>query len=477
MTMPPLPSLGDTNWYDWAQPVHNAAAAVTTGRLTDANLTATYVQVTERPISILSDSRVDPTGVTMSTVGMQAVLDSAGARAVAIPPDVTLKFDQTLNLNGNQFLIGEHGNAVPNDGGTQLNFYGPGTADAINMKAGPISRVRLEGFRLLDMRTAPTGGTGIRLLSVYNNVQLYHLAVWDFPVDSVEIGGVPGQASDCVDIDDLWVTSDRYGLNLNRIDNIATMRNIKGDSIAANGHTMQSLINLDSVTGDAAAFDLTAAKLETDTGCHLLRLGAGFFGQITGAGLVMRGHTAGAGGDVVRVENTDTQAGIFLTGMSTDNGATQAVATNMVNEVGAGRVWGAGSKRMTMWARSAGKVIAFSDGRFTLDSGAGFYTGNANPEGVVTAPRGSIYIRDTGTAALQYFKASTTGSTGWVQTSAPLARSSTQILAATDIANTVNKWEGSQVYDTALDKPLWSTGATATSAWKDAAGTTVHTPA
>lgn len=58
MTMPPLPAAGDTDWRDdWAQAVHNAAAAVTTGRLTDEALTAASVAAGRTEFAALEGAR------------------------------------------------------------------------------------------------------------------------------------------------------------------------------------------------------------------------------------------------------------------------------------------------------------------------------------------------------------------------------------------------------------------------------------
>lgn len=46
MTLPALPSQGNTNWYSWAQAVHAQAAEVDSGRLTEAALRAAFGRVT-----------------------------------------------------------------------------------------------------------------------------------------------------------------------------------------------------------------------------------------------------------------------------------------------------------------------------------------------------------------------------------------------------------------------------------------------
>jgi hypothetical protein len=96
-------------------------------------------------------------------------------------------------------------------------------------------------------------------------------------------------------------------------------------------------------------------------------------------------------------------------------------------------------------------------------TGLGIYTGSSSPEGVVTAPVGSIYLRNDGsTGTVVYSKKSGTGNTGW-QT---LAQQNTVFTTAgRPAASTIGN--GSQIYDSDLQLPLWSNG----SSWKDAAGT------
>lgn len=59
---------------------------------------------------------------------------------------------------------------------------------------------------------------------------------------------------------------------------------------------------------------------------------------------------------------------------------------------------------------------------------------------------------------------------------APQVRTSAQILSAANTVNTVNKVQGRIVFDSTLNKPLWASGSTATSTWRDATGSVIHTP-
>lgn len=89
MTMPQLPVQGNTNWRGWASAIHDAATEVTEGRLTEEALGAAYVAKagagkTTLNWIVATDPAygVDATGVTDTTVALQAVLDAAKASSV-----------------------------------------------------------------------------------------------------------------------------------------------------------------------------------------------------------------------------------------------------------------------------------------------------------------------------------------------------------------------------------------------------------
>lgn len=387
MTMPSLPSAGVPGWHTtWAPTVHDAVAEVVEGRLTEGALEAAYgngafVGRGELFVNV-KDYGAAGNGVANDTPAIQSALDDAGATAVFLPPG-TYRLNTQLKLNANQWLFGL-GTGSPNTGATQLHYYGPDATDAIVMKSTNQSRVRLEGFRLEDKRTSPTSGSGINLQFVYNNVQLYHLAVFSFPIDAIQVGGASGQSSDCVDINDVWVSAGRYGVNLYRIDNTALVANVKGDSITSQTIQMDALVNLDSVGVGSSVFDVRGLKLETNTGCHVLRLGSSFFASVSASSLIMRGNTTAAGGDVIRVETASTQTTVFASGLQSISTTGTVVAANLVNDTANSKTYGAASGRMTMWSRAGNKVTYFDATGWRTDASVGFFgvtpaTKAANP--------------------------------------------------------------------------------------------------
>ena len=116
------------------------------------------------------------------------------------------------------------------------------------------------------------------------------------------------------------------------------------------------------------------------------------------------------------------------------------------------------NKRMDMAANAIG---------IRTDSGI-------SPEGVVTAPAGTIYQSWGGQPDL-WHKFNGTGNTGWRPIGSIEDTAANFALAAAAI-NTVGKYEGRPAYDITNDRPVWASGATAGAVWKYADGTTAFTP-
>ena len=117
------------------------------------------------------------------------------------------------------------------------------------------------------------------------------------------------------------------------------------------------------------------------------------------------------------------------------------------------------NKRMDMAANAVG---------IRTDSGV-------SPEGVVAAPRGTIYQSWGGQPDL-WHKFNGTGATGW----RPLGQvedTAANFALASAAVNTVGKYEGRPAYDITNDRPIWASGAAAAAPWKYADGTTAYTPA
>lgn len=113
-------------------------------------------------------------------------------------------------------------------------------------------------------------------------------------------------------------------------------------------------------------------------------------------------------------------------------------------------------------------------------AGTPILTGGDDPEGVVTAAPGALYLR-TGTlgAAAEirvYVKDSGTGNTGWRSLNFTRALGNTPLNSAANAINAAGKRAGSMVFNVQQNKPVWSTGSNPTDPWVFADGSTAHTP-
>lgn len=61
MAITPLPDLNDPFWYDWAQAIHDAAAAVVDGRLSAEQLAETIDAAIDEALDQLAQPRADAT--------------------------------------------------------------------------------------------------------------------------------------------------------------------------------------------------------------------------------------------------------------------------------------------------------------------------------------------------------------------------------------------------------------------------------
>ena len=113
-------------------------------------------------------------------------------------------------------------------------------------------------------------------------------------------------------------------------------------------------------------------------------------------------------------------------------------------------------------------------------NGTAIYSGAGDPEGVVRASVGALYIRtgDMGfsTEFRLYAKDLGTGTTGWRSVNFTRAIGNASLNSATNGINTVGKRAGSVAFNTSVGKPVWATGTDPTSTWVDATGAVVNTP-
>ena len=115
-------------------------------------------------------------------------------------------------------------------------------------------------------------------------------------------------------------------------------------------------------------------------------------------------------------------------------------------------------------------------GRFVI-AGIPIIVGNTVPEGVVTAPRGAVYLRTSGAAGDQiYYKNQDGTNVGWRASSQAPGQNATNLANAAHPINTSGKFKGVCVFNNTTNRPVWASNGDPTSPWFDATGTAVITP-
>lgn len=142
------------------------------------------------------------------------------------------------------------------------------------------------------------------------------------------------------------------------------------------------------------------------------KVGVGAFVPVVqvGAGVTSAGLTSLLGHAVVQVKANDSDANPQIV-------AFDSVLAGLLGLPGAAIALGAGgaSAADTYLARQAAGVLQVNSALSIGASGPTIRAGSGSPEGVVTAPVGSLYMRTDGsTNSSTYYKGSGSGNTGWV---------------------------------------------------------------
>lgn len=115
---------------------------------------------------------------------------------------------------------------------------------------------------------------------------------------------------------------------------------------------------------------------------------------------------------------TGIQAGAKVANILTDGGIVGNMALALGNPSQASPVYDTLVYRGGFDTIRTDSTILATDGKITFGSGATaplIWSGTGTPEGVVTAPTGSVFLRTDGGAGSSYYvKESGTGNTGWV---------------------------------------------------------------
>lgn len=255
---------------------------------------------------------LDLTGNNDCSAILQAAIEEAGfpnTKEVRIPIG-RIAFAEQLVMKQNSWLSG----LLEADRGSELWWVGPDGVDAITSPPGAslnpsetISFHRISGIGLRDKRTDPTSGRGISWLNVYNFTEIRQSLVMGFPDEQIYIGGLSGNATDCIILDDVWVNSGEAatakGIKIERADNFLALRNIKSDITTPSGSGVADadkgfVVSIDAIGNDNAMVVVDTLKHESGGECPTIFLPTGVRGNMSLKNIIQRtppllGDTAG----------------------------------------------------------------------------------------------------------------------------------------------------------------------------------------
>lgn len=343
-----------------------------------------------------------------------------------------LVFDTQLQVGQGSWLEGTSNVA----GGTELWWGGADGVDAIvNKDVAELSYVRISNLRVEDKRSSPTGGRGIALQDVNNSITLERLQVMQFPLEQIYVGAESGEASDCVELADVWVVSQKEGAKgilLERIDNYAILRRIHGDlgtTPANDGY----VIRIQTVPNDSTVVSIDTVKHEGWNRCPTISLPVNTRGNLSIRNVIQRNPPAPSGtewaagaagaGDVIQIGASAAGSDFaHAWGGEITTGATSEIGARLTTEniTGANHSdWtgatGAAMVRLLGTTRHVYGAIL----RAQLGSAGGVLrdiVGDGVPNGVVYGNVGDRYRRRDATSGLspEWIKRVGAGTnTGW----------------------------------------------------------------
>jgi hypothetical protein len=245
-----------------------------------------------------------------------------------------------LRLAPGSKLVGEGGAA---DATTELVFQGADGKNCIEMAVANASVIHIRDLKVIDNRPVKTSGRGIFLDRVKNQVIIQNVSVFEFPQEQIFVGSqFSGQTADVVRLSDIWTSGGQYGIRCERVENQLLIENV---SYSVNVNSIAGIL-LENMSHVAAM--VNAVKIETDRVVDVVRCGPGFSASLSANALIMRGPTAFAGGDVLRVDNL--AANVMGTALLSRTQGGQRVARALVNL--AGKLYGNGpnDEGMAMFA-------------------------------------------------------------------------------------------------------------------------------
>lgn len=405
-------------------------------------------------IDVVRDHGADPTGLADSTAAIQAAITAAEAKTygdtVVIPPGryritsaLVITKAQRCNLIGHGRRLSTLRQHTANTPilsyadcteGTGWTLAGLGLEYATAASGTDTNAVGIRfaagtgnpgfgyyNFRMQDVRIegchtaiANTGGCNVWGWS-WDNLEFRDYAAQWVNLDNGGAGGFPQStgrnwyglarsityadtpaitfnAVDGLVLDTVELNNGTYTGTTGILAYIAgarslAVRNARVEAISATSGATQSILFLAGVTADVSTLSLTTIAVSGGVVVAAVRCGSGASASVRG--VQVTGIT-GAGAMCVGLEGT---AGQFQVVESV-----QGVSGSWVGNGG----------------YVAPRVEVASSGR-TILNGIPIITGTGTPEGSVTAPVGSLFLRTNGGAGTTlYVKESGTGNTGWV---------------------------------------------------------------
>lgn len=316
-----------------------------------------------------------------------------------LPPG-KIAFSSQLTIGQNCWMEGSFGA----DGGSELWWSGADGVDAI-VNTATSSFCYLSNFRLEDKRVGQTSGRGITLKRAYNGTSLHRLMVMHFPLEQIYIGADSGTSSECIALDDIWVSSNKAtskGILLERLDNSIIINNIKSD-IATTPANDGYVIRCEIMAFDSAAIEISNVKHESNNRCPTISLPATSYGNLSIRNVIQRNPSGGAAGagDVIQLGAAASASAYWFdntgsgrtTGASSENG----VRLLLQNIAGANHSdWTGASGAATVRGLGTGQavyqavryIVSGANGRF-----ARHIAGNNIPNGSVYGNAGDRYTR------------------------------------------------------------------------------------
>lgn len=208
-----------------------------------------YVDV--RDYGAVPDYVISTGAGTDNTAAIQAAINDSQGRVVLITggrykTTAPLVMSQGVEISGNPrelYIVGVGSAGSPAYG--TIDFHGGPNDSCIvadyTATANSTSVVRNLG--IIDRRTSPTGGDGIRFIHVFNSTIVKKVFVYGFETGSgININATQtGHTTDCINIDDVWVLDNQYGITVGSTDNQVIIRDVKGDNA---GGVVQAVVRV-----------------------------------------------------------------------------------------------------------------------------------------------------------------------------------------------------------------------------------------